>query len=427
MAASTGKPVDKIMASFITQPGLPMVAVHADCAGGATSLTLSQSRFHLAGASTTPELWTIPVCFRDVGGTGATSCELLSRASQKFTLPGCAARVANARGTGYYRTAYDAKTLGAIESRIDALSEPERLQLESDTWSLVRNGADDVGAYLGVSAALSSDRGPDVIGDVSGKLRFLGDDLTTDASRAPYQAWIVRTFGPAFDKLGWTSAAGEPAEEEQVRASLASLVAGAGHDAAALDKARALVMAELKAPGTLNATMAARLVPLVAEHGNAALYDAYLARRDKAITPEDRDRFLHALGLFTDPALVKRTVDLALLTHVRTQDTALLLGNALAGPVGYTEVWPLVRDRWNEVVNHIDPAFGMVNVVGPLGSFCDAQAATDLQKFFTTHTAHGGQRTVQQSIEEVRACGALKDAQAPKLAAWLQASGSGSK
>ena len=43
---------------------------------------------------------------------------------------------------------------------------------------------------------------------------------------------------------------------------------------------------------------------------------------------------LLTLGRFADPALARRTFDLALSDKVRVQDTPVLLATALAGPAG---------------------------------------------------------------------------------------------
>ncbi len=46
MTRATGKPVDKIMKSFIDQPGAPEITVRSTCSGGVTKVTLRQERFY---------------------------------------------------------------------------------------------------------------------------------------------------------------------------------------------------------------------------------------------------------------------------------------------------------------------------------------------------------------------------------------------
>jgi aminopeptidase N len=61
--ANSGKPVDKIMSSFIVQPGVPLLSFGAESDGAAS---VSQSRFYLS-SKVKPEseqTWTIPVCMK---------------------------------------------------------------------------------------------------------------------------------------------------------------------------------------------------------------------------------------------------------------------------------------------------------------------------------------------------------------------------
>jgi aminopeptidase N len=422
MTSSIGKPVDKVMATFIDQPGVPLVAAASACAGATTRVSASQERFRMPDQPATTTTWQIPVCLHGAGAgaPGTVACELLSARTQELIHPSCLPTViANARGTGYYRTAYEPAALERILAHLEGVTEAERVMLASDGWALVRSGRYDVGVYLGVAEALAADRTSSVIQTVADSVSFIGSRLAIGGAARPYRAWIARTFTPALDELTWTTAKGEPDDRTQLRAALIGLVAGAGHDAAARARARSLVMRYLQKPESLDATMAETLVPIVAEDGDAALYDAFLAKRAAAKAPEDRDRFLLALGRFTDPALVKRTVDLAVSDAVRMQDAASLLAVALGGPAGRDRVWPLVRDRWSAVSAHIDPFVGLASVVSALGSFCDAGVAGEIEQFFKTHEVKGAERTVQQSLEQVKSCAALKASQGPKLTEWL--------
>ena len=414
MTAATGKPVDKVMSTFIDQPGVPLVSVTSKCAGATTEIEAAQERYRTPDQQQSQTTWQIPICVQD--GT----CSLLATAKDRLTVPSCVSLlVANARGTGYYRTAYAPAALAGIGQHLAAVRPGARVMLASDAWALVRSGQYDIGMFLGLAQSLAADRTSGVMQAVSDSLTFIGLRLARDASSTLFQAWVVRTFKPALNELTWTKTKGEPDDRSELRATIVGLVEGVGHDAESRAKARTLVMEYLKTPESLDPTLAATLVPLVAKDGDATLYDAFLAKRNSASAPEDRDRFLYALGSFTDPDLVKRTVDLALSADVRTQDTAALLSRALGGPVGHDRVWPLVRDRWADVLNHIDPAFGPSNLVASLGSFCDGGAATELDQFFKTHDAKGATRTVQQTIEQVKSCAALRTAQAQKLTDWL--------
>ena len=65
IAAASDKPVDRIMPSFITQPGVPVIRVSAACPANQTQVAMTQRRFLVDPAASAPAtpLWQIPVCF----------------------------------------------------------------------------------------------------------------------------------------------------------------------------------------------------------------------------------------------------------------------------------------------------------------------------------------------------------------------------
>lgn len=420
LTAATRRPVDLVMRTFIDQPGVPLVSVTTACEGTATRINATQERYRTPEQPASKTTWQIPLCLHGPAAGSSASCPLLSAPTQVFNQAPCLETVvANAKATGYYRTAYEPAALDRILQQLSEVTEAERVMLANDALALVRSRRYDVGLFLKTAQALAVDRTAGVTQTVADGVSFIGSRLATGTAVVPYRAWVVRTFKPALDELTWTMSPGEADDRTELRAAVIGLVAGTGHDPGARARARALVTRYLQKPESVGATLAETLLPIVAEDGDQSLYDTLLAKRAAAKAPEDRDRFLLALGRFTNPALVKRTIDLALSDDVRTQDTPTLLATALSGPVGQDLVWPLLRERWSAVTSHIDSSFGPAVVVSALGSFCSIDAASDLEQFFKSHDPKGAARTVQQSIERVKSCAALKADQEPKLTAWL--------
>src|SRR5439155_3121528 len=152
-------PVDKIMASFVTQPGVPVVRVSASCPASQPQIAMTQRRFFVDPAATapTPQTWSVPVCFELAPAPGATgrgynTCAVIDRPEETFNVSGapCAPWVfANIDGRGYYRTEYAPEMLRALTPHVEeALTPPERLSLVGDEWALVRADHHTVADYL---------------------------------------------------------------------------------------------------------------------------------------------------------------------------------------------------------------------------------------------------------------------------------------
>jgi aminopeptidase N len=422
IAESTGQPVDKVMASFVDNPGVPVVTIKANCEGTATKIDASQSRYHLPGQPAPSAAWQIPVCVRPATTpAGRATCPVLTAPSQPLSYPTCVpAMVVNAGGAGYYRTAYAPDALKRLLTSVQGVAAPERIMLASDAWALVRSGTYDVGVPLDVAQALAADPTSSVIQTVGDALGAI-DEIASEETKPQYRAWVAQTFKPALERVGWTPTAGENDDRKELRSALIRLVAGIGHDPASRARARTLVARYLEHPATLDATIADRLIGIAAEDGDAALFDRIHAKWQAASAPEERDRLLLTLARFKDPALARRAFDLALSDKVRVQDTAIFLGTALGGPAGRTTVWPLVRDRWDDVKKHLDAFGGPAYVVGGLRGYCDDAVASEIEQFFKAHPMEGAERTLQQSLERIRSCAALERAQQDKLSSWLAA------
>lgn len=164
------------------------------------------------------------------------------------------------------------------------------------------------------------------------KLRWIGEHLTTNASRAKYREWIQRLLAPARIEVGWRPAASEAADRKALRAEVMETLGDTGRDRDVLAKARALAEQLLDNPTSLDPTVRGTVVNLAAIDGDARLYDRYLARARTVTEPEEHYRYLYALARFSDPALTRRTIELMLSPEVRTQDTAVFAANLLVNP-----------------------------------------------------------------------------------------------
>jgi len=101
-----GKPVDKIMPTFVMQPGVPLVTVSGSCHTDYTSLKLAQERFLLSSVSTSAmqrQLWSIPICTKAARNWGA-ACYLANKKAEVIDVNACPDWIfANRDAKGYYR------------------------------------------------------------------------------------------------------------------------------------------------------------------------------------------------------------------------------------------------------------------------------------------------------------------------------------
>ena len=420
----TGKPVDKVMASFVDQAGLPLVSVDVTCAGGSSRAVLSQERYFRdsAPANAAAPLWQIPVCLQS--SSGDSRCEVLREKRQEISFNGCPAWVmGNAGARGYYRAAISPAMVRTMAEKVETLSPAERMAVLSDEWALVRAGRHDIGTFMDLVSGFAGERTATVMQTLVTLLRPAGEEFATGSTAAAYRAWVGKLIAPALRDVGVPGTPSDDDERKALRAAVVAIAGGIARDPELLATSRQLVEQELDKPGTVEPTLFGLLVNLAALRGDAALYDRYLKASKAATSPEVHYQYLYGLTAFTDPALVRRTMDLTLSNEVRSQDAKGVIARMLGNSDTHDLAWRLVRDRWNEIQKKTGEFVGNTVIVSSLSSFCSASTAAEIKAFFAEHKVPDAERTLQQALERIDSCARGVAAQGPKLGEWLKAPG----
>jgi len=426
MARVTGKPVDRILASFVTQVGAPVVSVAASCKNDRTTLTLRQSRFSGSPSSKAPgpTTWSMPVCARPLSG-GAPVCKVMAKATEEVSLPGCGPVLVNPDASGYFLTEYAPEAQATLATApAGSLSAVERLRLAGDAWWMARSGRHDIGAFLDVAATYANETTPDALGEVAGRLGTIVGSIAAPVDRVRLQAWIRTTFGPALTAIGVAPKTGDSDATLSRRATLISLVGITGGDAAVQAEGRALAERYFTDRASLPGTLVPTVLTLAALGGNDALYQRYLDRA-KTLTaePEEYYRYLGALSSFPTPALAERTLNLALSSDVRSQDVPRIVGTLLGRADTRAATWQQLKTNWSTVTEKLDPYQGLPGVVGSVGAFCSTADAADVQQFFGANPVPPAARSLAKAIERIESCAAVQQRQQPALTRWLDTQG----
>ena len=132
-AASDDAPAfRRAFASFLDQPGTPLLDVALACDGARPALRVRQQRALPLGSTAAPALrWGVPLCVR-LGAPGGTTkhCARVETAEAEVALPpgACPAWVMpNADGAGYYRFTQPAAESRALEAAFAELNDREQV------------------------------------------------------------------------------------------------------------------------------------------------------------------------------------------------------------------------------------------------------------------------------------------------------------
>jgi aminopeptidase N len=426
------KPVDQIMASFVKQPGVPMVSLKAQCRGNSTTVSMTQQRYFYDRTkldANNDQLWQVPVCLKagPASGQGARPCELLTKREESFTIQGCPAWVlGNAGGTGYYRTAYEPETVRALAHDAEtALTPQERLLLFIDAFASVRVGRQPVGDYLTLAEGIRTEPSTAVLGLVLAQVNTIGRYIVSGDDRAAYRLWVRNTLNPVAMRIGWEPKPGESEDQKNLRPLLLTALGGDGHDPDAIALAHKLTERALRDLSSVPGDLVTAAFGVAASNGSPELYEQMVARMKEAKTPGQYYLYFYTLPSFSQPQLVQRTLAFALSPDVRSQDSLNLIGVVMGNPEGEKPAWNFVRTHWDEVEKAGGP-FASAQVQGSVGAFCDPAMKDQVQEFFSAHPSPAAERTFRQSMERITNCIAMKTEQSGQLASWLQGQGGSS-
>jgi aminopeptidase N len=423
VAKVSGKPVDKIMPTFVMQPGVPLVTVSGSCSSGKQTLDLSQQRFLLSPSSegaTQGQVWSIPICTKAATSAGS-SCYLLDKSSERFTADICPVwLMANRDAKGYYRMFYkDSAELTRVAAAAERnLTVPERIAFVEDLWAMVRAGKEPVGMFLDVARALRAQRNRLVVEFTADHMDTIGRSLVPEQSQKKYRELVRQQFAPLAKEVSWNANSSDNDEQKALRASLLGILGSAG-DPEAVAAAQKIAQAYIKDPGSVEGTIVGPALAVAAENGDAALYDQFAQAMANARTTEGYYHFLFALTSFRPVELAQKTLALIDKGKIRQQDYVRVFPALLAESPAREIAWDYLKAHWDDLAEKVT-SFGGAGAVSALGGFCSLEKRDDIKQFFATHRAPGAERALQQSLERIASCVEFKQLQGDNMQKFLQ-------
>jgi len=428
LEAESGEPVRRIMDSWIFQGGFPVVEV--DLVDEGSTLRFTQQRFGYADdigegdpdvdAELATEQWVVPLIF-----SSATDGNVNF---EKVLLEGPSIDVdlferidwvlVNTEGTGFYRAQYAPDLREALVSRAqEALSPIERYGLVDDAWAAVLAGDLSTVDFVHVVERFSAETDLSVWERIIGGLVSI-DRLVDGEARERLQAIVRDLVQPALDRLGTEPIEGERDLDRELRGALLDALGILGADDGARQLARTLFERSEAEPGSVDPSLLAAAISILAATGGAEEFDRFVNRFEKAETPQERLRFLNVLADFDDSALMDRFLAMTITDAVRTQDAPYVLRRCLSNRNQGPRAWTFVTEHW-DTVNERFPSNSIVRLLEGVRSLSKPDVADSVFAFFETHEVPQGDKTLAQHLERLEVNVALRAREAPTLAAHL--------
>jgi alanyl aminopeptidase len=423
LSTATGIDVGSAMATFLDQPGVPLVRATQL---GDGRVEFRQQRFLNYGhEAPQPQTWKIPVVYRyHDGEQERTQKLLLTEESEVVELPGGKpARWIhpNAGEMGYYHWAVDADVLATLTGQsTELLSVRERAGLVGELSALLDAGEIEGGRYLDGIGHLAADPRPEVVDAAIRALGLVRVAFVTPERKERFAAYVRRVLQPVLERYGMHSQPGEAEAVTLLRPSLLAWLGIHGQDPAVRAYARQVTDTILADSSAVDPSIADVCLRVAAVEGDWKLYNQYKARFENAEAPRDRTRFLGAMGYFGDPVICKAALWYAL--HGKPSPTEMFSIPRGAGTLhGDTDlVWNWMTENYADIRAKIPEMFAIY--LPYFASGCSRERLAAAEVFFSepSHSVKGQEKEMAKVAESVNDCVSLREREGAAVAAYLE-------
>jgi cytosol alanyl aminopeptidase len=428
-----GKNVTAAFSTFLNQPGVPMVSAALACNDGA-KLHLEQKRSVPIGSEgVAAQQWSIPLCVRYGLGSGtASECTLMTEKSMDFKLTktqSCPTWLqANDAAKGYYQVNYQGNLLhelteGDIPQRLPGTERVDLIGNAAAGWTSGDLPGKDA---LGLVDKFHNDPERLVVVRALNLALLPNANLVPEDLRPKYRQFLLTNFQARARQLGWTPHPGESDDVRLLRPTLLRAVSTVGGDQELGMQAVGLADQWLKDPTSVSPDVRDAVLRTAAYYGDRALFDRFFAAYQKTEDSQLKQSLLIALIGFRDKQIVQDELGFVESGKVPLPDGIIFLfAPGSASPALRKLPFEAVEANYDQLLkNHPNVfGFGLATFLPQVGDgLCDPQDRQEYASFFgpRVNNVVGASRPYAQTLEKIDLCIALKKAQAPSVAAFLQ-------
>ncbi|KAJ9219593.1 hypothetical protein DTO169C6_8054 [Paecilomyces variotii] len=428
LAKASGKPVESVMDIWTKNVGFPVVTVTENPTK--STINVKQNRFLRTGDVRPEEDKTIyPVFLGLRTKDGVDESITLSEREGEFKVPDLDFFKLNADHTSIYRTSYTPERL----EKLGKAAKDGRLTVEDRAGMIADSGALAASGYQKTSGLLSLLKGFDTESEYVvwnemltriGTLRaawLFEDQRVKDALKA-FQRSLV---SEKAHQVGWQFSPDDDHILQQLKA-LTFGSAGMSDDPVVVNAAKDMFKRFAEGDrSAIHPNIRGSVFSIVLKNGGEKEYDVILDRFRNAPTSDEKNTALRTLGAAEDPALIKRTLDLASGDEVKNQDIYMPLAGLRSHTNGIEARWEWLKTNWDAIYKRLPPSLGMLGSVVQIttSSFCTEKQLKEVEEFFASKDTKGYDRAVEQSLDAIRAKVHWLKRDRSDVENWLKANG----
>ncbi|XP_071496767.1 puromycin-sensitive aminopeptidase-like [Diadema antillarum] len=323
---------------------------------------------------------------------------------------------------GFYRVQYSSEMLEALLPGIrdQVLPARDRLGLESDMFALAKTGQASTVDVLKLIEAFENETDYTVWMEIATNLGLMGVLLAETDCRPHLRGFVKQLFTKVYKKMGWDMVENESHLNALLRALAIRVMGRNGHEPT-VEEARRRFKAHRSGGDQLPADLRNAVYLIVLTHGDEDTLNDMIAFYKEQDLQEEKDRIQRSLGAIQDPALIRKVLEFSMGEHVRSQDTVFVISGVTGTKQGREQAWEFLQEKWSELHERYSGGFLLSRLVQSCTEgFATEARAVEVEEFFKNHPAPAAERTVQQSLENIRLKAKWLARDGESISQWLK-------
>jgi puromycin-sensitive aminopeptidase len=393
----SGKPIQKFMSKWVTEPGYPIVTLTQI---GEGKMMVEQNRF---SHSRTADNARWPIAFQMEIGKGLLSEQIVLEQSKKTIAIPAEAKYfkANPNETGFYRTLYSPDLLAQLFEPIKRkeLSTIDRFGVIRDLFAMAKAGHVSTTAYLEFLQAYRTEDSFIIWTEIlSGMDEIYNLFSGRRNDQKKLQKYYRRILQSTVELVGWK----QESNETQTRGLLRAVILtsyGLYGDGPTIAKASTLFKNRSKK--IIHPDLRTAVYSLAARGAGDKLTEVLIKAYSAETLQEEQRRVGKAMSFTTNKKALLKVLDFYLSPNVRSQDSTLLIAVSLQNSLNRKIVWRWLQQNWSTIQERYHDDHLIIRIVQALNGFTTKEEAAQISHFFKEHPVPIAQRAIKQVLEQI--------------------------
>ena len=226
--------------------------------------------------------------------------------------------------------------------------------------------------------------------------------LLADApQRDQFRNYAQRVLRPTLTGVTFQPIEGEPVTASVLRASLIQELGLLG-DQDVIKQCRKNFEVYLKNHASVSPDLRAPTFAIVMRNGNAETWQQLHDLGLKTTSAEEKQNYYDALAFVREPALIKKTLAIALSDELPTSRAVFLVSKIARESDRPDLVWEFAKANFKALLAKVDALGANTYIPSLFTFFTDPNRTEELRSFARTHLSEASARSVEIAADEIR-------------------------